>query len=114
MGCAEKYHCTPLCVSPFCAGCFDQAYGGSVVARGYFHHWVGLSYGREDLWPASTVLVVLLQAAAMIERLLTPVDDNHNEHKQLQLRELAAMNGTLRDHELVELAIKEGAGGECD
>jgi hypothetical protein len=49
----------------------------------------------------------------MIERLLTPVDDNHNEHKQLQLRELAAMNGTLRDHELVELAIKEGAGGEC-
>jgi hypothetical protein len=38
---------------------------------------------------------------------LTPVDDTHNEHKQLQLRELAAINGTLRDHELVELP-KEG------
>lgn len=52
---------------------------------------------------------LFLQAAAMIERLLTPVDDSHNEHKQLQLRELAAINGTLRDHELVELP-KEG---EC-
>lgn len=53
---------------------------------------------------------LLLQAAAMIERLLTPVDDSHNEHKQLQLRELAAINGTLRDHELVELSAQEG---EC-
>jgi hypothetical protein len=53
--------------------------------------------------------LLLLQAAAMVERLLTPMDDSHNEHKQRQLRELAAINGTLRDHELVELP-KEG---EC-
>lgn len=51
--------------------------------------------------------LLLLQAAAMVERLLTPMDDTHNEHKQRQLRELAAINGTLRDHELVELP-KEG------
>lgn len=30
------------------------------------------------------------------------MDDDHNEHKQMQLRELAAINGTLRDHELIE------------
>ena len=50
----------------------------------------------------------------MIERLLTPVDDSHNEHKQLQLRELAAINGTLRDHELLELRESEWLAGLQD
>jgi hypothetical protein len=38
----------------------------------------------------------------MVAKLLTPMDDATNEHKQLQLRELAAINGTLRDHEIIE------------
>jgi hypothetical protein len=36
----------------------------------------------------------------MIERMCTPMDDAHNEHKKLQLRELAALNGTLKDEEV--------------
>jgi hypothetical protein len=36
----------------------------------------------------------------MIERMCTPLDDAHNEHKKLQLRELAALNGTLKDEEV--------------
>ena len=41
-------------------------------------------------------------AADMIERLLVPVDEDANEHKRQQLRELAALNGTLRDEEHFE------------
>ena len=37
------------------------------------------------------------RAAAMVESLLRPVDENYNEHKRAQLRELATINGTLRD-----------------
>eukprot|EP00195_Chlamydomonas_chlamydogama_P009264 CAMPEP_0202915954 /NCGR_PEP_ID=MMETSP1392-20130828/67191_1 /ASSEMBLY_ACC=CAM_ASM_000868 /TAXON_ID=225041 /ORGANISM="Chlamydomonas chlamydogama, Strain SAG 11-48b" /LENGTH=607 /DNA_ID=CAMNT_0049608175 /DNA_START=45 /DNA_END=1865 /DNA_ORIENTATION=- len=37
------------------------------------------------------------KAADMIQKLLEPVDETHNEHKRLQLRELAALNGTLKD-----------------
>jgi hypothetical protein len=47
-------------------------------------------------------LVATRQAADMVAKLLTPMDDATNEHKQLQLRELAAINGTLRDHEIIE------------
>ena len=35
-------------------------------------------------------------AADMIENLLVPTDEARNEHKRLQLRELAALNGTLK------------------
>lgn len=37
------------------------------------------------------------KAAEMIEQLLVPTDEARNEHKRLQLRELAALNGTLKD-----------------
>jgi len=37
-------------------------------------------------------------AADMIEQLLIPIDDEKNEHKQLQLRKLADYNGTLREN----------------
>jgi hypothetical protein len=37
------------------------------------------------------------RASSMVEKLCTPSDDEHNEHKRLQLRELAALNGTLKD-----------------
>ena len=39
------------------------------------------------------------KAAEMVDQLLRPVDDDFNEHKQLQLRELASLNGTLKDNE---------------
>eukprot|EP00878_Enallax_costatus_P013961 GHUV01014600.1.p1 GENE.GHUV01014600.1~~GHUV01014600.1.p1 ORF type:complete len:396 (+),score=119.09 GHUV01014600.1:265-1452(+) len=52
------------------------------------------------------------KAYDMVAKLLTPMDDSTNEHKQLQLRELAAINGTLRDHELIEQQRElEGSGG---
>ena len=37
------------------------------------------------------------RAAAMVQTLLKPVDDDYNEHKRAQLRELALINGTLRN-----------------
>ncbi|GLI61404.1 hypothetical protein VaNZ11_003623 [Volvox africanus] len=52
------------------------------------------------------------KAAALIEKLLQPQDETLNEHKRLQLRELAALNGTLRDHELMELQRQAEEGGE--
>jgi len=39
------------------------------------------------------------RAAAMVRQLLKPVDETFNEHKRAQLRELALINGTLRDIE---------------
>ncbi|KAK4363480.1 hypothetical protein RND71_018721 [Anisodus tanguticus] len=38
-------------------------------------------------------------AAGMVEKLLQPVDEVLNEHKRQQLKELAALNGTIRDEE---------------
>ena len=37
------------------------------------------------------------RAAVMVQSLLKPVDDDYNEHKRAQLRELALINGTLRN-----------------
>lgn len=37
------------------------------------------------------------RAAVMVERLLQPMDEEMNEHKQKQLRELALINGTLKE-----------------
>ncbi|WPT14450.1 Splicing factor-like protein 1 [Picochlorum sp. SENEW3] len=37
------------------------------------------------------------KAAEMIEKLLVPVDEELNEHKKAQLRELALINGTLKE-----------------
>jgi RNA recognition motif-containing protein len=45
-------------------------------------------------------------AKAMIEKLLIPVDEDMNEHKRQQLRELALMNGTLRDESSIEAMQK--------
>ncbi|KAG6472796.1 splicing factor-like protein 1 isoform X1 [Zingiber officinale] len=38
-------------------------------------------------------------AAKMVEKLLVPMEETMNEHKKFQLRELAALNGTLRQDE---------------
>lgn len=45
---------------------------------------------------ARAVLCYFCQAATEVGKLLRPLDDEQNEHKQKQLRELALINGTLR------------------
>ncbi|MCO5556244.1 hypothetical protein L7F22_009790 [Adiantum nelumboides] len=50
----------------------------------------------------------LEQAVSMVEKLLSPVDEGHNEHKRAQLRELAALNGTIRDDEICRLCGEPG------
>ncbi|KAL4575967.1 hypothetical protein LXL04_012059 [Taraxacum kok-saghyz] len=47
-------------------------------------------------------------AAGMIQKLLHPVDEVLNEHKRQQLRELAALNGTIRDEEYCRLCGEPG------
>ena len=63
-------------------------------------------------------------AASMVEKLMVPVDDATNEHKSKQLRELALINGTLRDdivcrvcgqrgHKLFEVSTHPHTGLGC-
>ncbi|CAL5429641.1 unnamed protein product [Camellia sinensis] len=47
-------------------------------------------------------------AAGMVEMLLHPVDEGLNEHKRQQLRELAALNGTIREDEYCRLCGEPG------
>ena len=49
----------------------------------------------------------LEKASGMIEKLLVPVEEDLNEHKRRQLRELAELNGTLRDYEAWDLKREE-------
>ncbi|KAF1795801.1 Splicing factor 1, helix-hairpin domain [Phytophthora cactorum] len=46
------------------------------------------------------------RAAKEVQSLLVPVDDTRNSHKQKQLRELALINGTLRDDDYVIFVAK--------
>ncbi|KAG0483377.1 hypothetical protein HPP92_011461 [Vanilla planifolia] len=48
------------------------------------------------------------KAAGMVERLLQPVDEGLNEHKRQQLRELAALNGTIKEDEFCRLCGEPG------
>lgn len=48
------------------------------------------------------------RAAKMVQELLVPVDDEKNEHKQKQLRELALINGTLREEEYCTVCGEKG------
>ncbi|GLD92998.1 hypothetical protein PINS_up001590 [Pythium insidiosum] len=50
----------------------------------------------------------LERAAKEVQSLLVPVDDMKNEHKQKQLRELALINGTLRDDDFCHLCGEKG------
>lgn len=47
-------------------------------------------------------------AADMVEKLLRPVDETLNEHKRQQLKELAALNGTIREDEFCRLCGEQG------
>ena len=44
----------------------------------------------------------------MIQDLLVPTDEARNEHKRVQLRELAALNGTLKDDQPCYLCGESG------
>ena len=47
-------------------------------------------------------------AATMIEDMLVVIDDDKNIHKQAQLRELALLNGTLKEDEYCSLCAEKG------
>lgn len=47
-------------------------------------------------------------AASMVEKLLVPVEESMNDHKSKQLRELALINGTLRDDTQCRLCGEQG------
>lgn len=48
------------------------------------------------------------KAVTMIKPLLAPMDDAANEHKIIQLRELAAINGTLREEKMCIVCGESG------
>ena len=48
------------------------------------------------------------KAAEMIEKMLVVIDDEKNVHKQQQLRELALLNGTLKDEEFCHICAEKG------
>ena len=52
--------------------------------------------------------VQLDKAEQMVAELLEPVEDGVNEHKQRQLRELALINGTLREEEYCSICGEKG------
>jgi hypothetical protein len=48
------------------------------------------------------------KASRMVQDLLRPIDDDINQHKQKQLRELALINGTLREDEYCPVCGEKG------
>lgn len=79
----------------------EQESGARLYIRGRGSGKEG-SQNPSDLEPLHVLILAeddatLDRAAAMIERLIVPIDDEVNDHKQLQLRKLAIYNGTVRD-----------------
>jgi len=98
----------------------ERETGGKIVIRGKGSVKEGRLQQKRDLKPDPSenedlhVLVeaetqeALDAAAGMVEKLLQPVDEVLNEHKRQQLRELAALNGTIRDEEYCRLCGEPG------
>ncbi|CAO2043234.1 unnamed protein product [Urochloa humidicola] len=98
----------------------EKETGAKIVIRGKGSVKEGKLLQKRDLKPDPSenedlhVLVeaetqeALDAAAGMVEKLLTPVDEVLNEHKQQQLRELAALNGTIRDDEFCRTCGEPG------
>ncbi|KAF9602639.1 hypothetical protein IFM89_030527 [Coptis chinensis] len=94
--------------------------GAKIVIRGKGSIKEGRMGQKRDLKPdpaENEDLHVLVEAetqealdaaAGMVEKLLQPVDEGLNEHKRQQLRELAALNGTIRDDEFCRLCGEAG------
>lgn len=98
----------------------EKETGAKIVIRGKGSVKEGRSAQKRDLKPDPSenedlhVLVeadtedALEKAAGMVEKLLVPVEEGRNEHKRAQLRELAALNGTIRDDEYCRLCGEPG------
>ncbi|XP_068645527.1 splicing factor-like protein 1 [Aristolochia californica] len=98
----------------------EKETGAKIVIRGKGSIKEGRLQQKRDLKPDPSenedlhVLVeadtqeALDAAAGMVEKLLMPVDEGLNEHKRQQLRELAALNGTIRDDEICRLCGESG------
>ncbi|KAF7016257.1 unnamed protein product [Triticum aestivum] len=98
----------------------EKETGAKIVIRGKGSVKEGKLLQKRDLKPDPSenedlhVLVeadtqeALEAAAGMVEKLLTPVDEVLNEHKRQQLRELAALNGTIRDDEFCRTCGEPG------
>ncbi|XXG45488.1 hypothetical protein AAC387_Pa02g0559 [Persea americana] len=98
----------------------EKETGAKIVIRGKGSIKEGRLQQKRDLKPDPSenedlhVLVeaetqdALDAAAGMVEKLLMPVDEGLNEHKRQQLRELAALNGTIRDDEFCRLCGEQG------
>lgn len=98
----------------------EKETGAKIVIRGKGSVKEGRLQQKRDLKPDPSenedlhVLVeaetqdALEKAAGMVEKLLMPVDEGLNEHKRAQLRELAALNGTIRDDEFCRLCGEPG------
>ncbi|XVE56406.1 hypothetical protein DITRI_Ditri04bG0006300 [Diplodiscus trichospermus] len=98
----------------------EKETGAKIVIRGKGSVKEGRLQQKKDLKPDPSEnedLHVLVEAetqesldaaAAMVEKLLQPVDEVLNEHKRQQLKELAALNGTIRDEEYCRLCGEPG------
>ncbi|CAM6120016.1 unnamed protein product [Calypogeia fissa] len=98
----------------------EKETGAKIVIRGKGSVKEGRSQQKRDMKPDPSenedlhVLVeadtadALEKAADMVEKLLVPVEEGRNEHKRAQLRELAALNGTIRDDEYCRLCGEPG------
>ncbi|XP_057817411.1 splicing factor-like protein 1 [Cryptomeria japonica] len=98
----------------------EKETGAKIVIRGKGSVKEGRSQQKRDIKPdpyENEDLHVLVeaddqesldQAVDMLEKLLVPVDEGRNEHKRAQLRELAALNGTIRDDEFCRLCGEPG------
>jgi len=83
----------------------EQETGAKIAIRGKgsIKEGKGKLQSNEDddelhvLITADTDLAIK-RAAKMVKRLLVPVEEGKNDHKRLQLRKLAEINGTLRDN----------------
>ncbi|XP_077253149.1 splicing factor-like protein 1 [Tasmannia lanceolata] len=98
----------------------EKETGAKIVIRGKGSVKEGRLQQKRDLKPdlsENEDLHVLVEAetqealdaaAGMVEKLLSPVDEGLNEHKRQQLRELAALNGTIKDEEFCRLCGEPG------
>ncbi|KMZ72935.1 splicing factor-related [Zostera marina] len=98
----------------------EKETGAKIVIRGKGSIKEGRLQQKRDLKPDPSEnedLHVLVEAdtqeavdaaAGMVEKLLMPVDEVLNEHKRQQLRELAALNGTIKDDEFCRLCGEPG------
>lgn len=98
----------------------EKETGAKIVIRGKGSMKEGRSHQKKDyrmdsgenedlhVYVEADNQEALDQAVSMVEKLLSPVDEGHNEHKRAQLRELAALNGTIRDDEICRLCGEPG------